>query len=57
MGDGKSKSQIQPPVQEKKVDKKQEFMSVPGDIVKKLQEGNQGFIVGYNPSAINQGPK
>lgn len=27
-------------------------MTVPGDIVKKLQQGNDSFIVAYNPVVI-----
>lgn len=28
------------------------FISVPADIAKKLQQGNDNFIVGYNASSI-----
>lgn len=30
----------------------QNFMSVPSDVVKKLQQGNDSFIVAYNPVII-----
>lgn len=28
------------------------YMTVPADVVKKLQQGNDSFIVGYNPAVI-----
>ena len=31
-------------------------MSVPSDIVKKLQDGNQSFIVGYNSTHFEKEP-
>jgi hypothetical protein len=30
----------------------QNFMNVPIDIAKKLQQGNDSFIVGYNPATL-----
>lgn len=32
-------------------------MSVPSDIVKKLQQGNESFIVAYNPITISPDKK
>jgi hypothetical protein len=30
----------------------QNFMNVPSEIVKKLQQGNDTFVVGYNPATL-----
>lgn len=49
-----SPTKIQP---NNKIDTKQNYMSVPADIAKKLQSGNDSFIVGYNPMYLNNPPK
>lgn len=40
-----------PPIQNKQPTNSN-FMSVPADVVKKLQQGNDSFIVAYNPAII-----